>query len=107
MSQTTQISLVDDIDGSEKDVTTVGFSLDGTNYEIDLNAAHAADLRTRLEPFVARARRVARNGQSRTRSSSSRARTARVRAWAKEHGYEISERGRIPDAVLADYGNSH
>lgn len=107
MSQATQIYLVDDVDGSETDVATVRFSLDGTNYEIDLNAAHAADLRTTLEPFVVHARRIARNGQPRTRSLSARARTARIRAWAKGHGYEISELGRIPDTVLAAYENAH
>jgi Lsr2 len=107
MSQTTQIYLIDDIDGSENDVTTVRFSLDGTNYEIDLNAAHAADLRRALEPFVAGARRIARNGQTRTRSLSARARTAGIRAWAKDQGYEISELGRIPDTVLVAYENAH
>jgi Lsr2 len=33
--------------------------------------------------------------------------TAQIRAWAKDHGHEISELGRIPDTVLAAYERAH
>lgn len=41
----------------------------------------------------------------RTRSERPSVRTdnAEVRAWAREHGYDLGERGRIPDEVRAKY----
>ena len=30
-----------------------------------------------------------------------------VRAWAKENGYSVSERGRVPAAVLEAYEAAH
>jgi hypothetical protein len=49
--------LVDDIDGSQA-VTTVSFSLDGHNYEIDLSESHLSALQKALAPFVTAARAV-------------------------------------------------
>jgi hypothetical protein len=49
--------LVDDIDGSHA-VTTVSFSLDGENYEIDLSESHLSALQQALAPFVSAARTV-------------------------------------------------
>ena len=47
MAQKVQVLLVDDLDGSEAS-STISFGLDGTDYEIDLNASHAAELRAAL-----------------------------------------------------------
>jgi hypothetical protein len=44
MAQKVQTLFVDDLDGSEAE-GTVRFGLDGTEYEIDLNAKHARQLR--------------------------------------------------------------
>ncbi len=38
MATITREYQVDDLDGSEDDVSTVQFSLDGSNFEIDLSA---------------------------------------------------------------------
>ena len=43
MAQKIQTLFVDDLDGSEAE-GTVRFGLDGTEYEIDLNAKHAKRL---------------------------------------------------------------
>jgi len=103
MAQKIQAFLVDDIDGSQADVATVRFGLDGTSYEIDLSASHAGELRAALQPFVDRARRVGGTGLRRVRSASAGERNAEIRAWAAERGYKVNERGRIPAAVVADY----
>jgi len=47
MAQKVQTLFIDDLDGSEAD-GTVRFGLDGTEYEIDLNARHARELRDAL-----------------------------------------------------------
>ena len=54
MAQKVNIILVDDLDGGSAD-ENVKFGLDGTNYEIDLSAANAAELRSSLERFIAAA----------------------------------------------------
>ena len=64
MARVTQVSLVDDIDGSVAS-STVGFSLDGKTYELDLSDKNAGKLRNALEPFVASARRI--GGRARRR----------------------------------------
>ena len=44
MAQKIQTLFIDDLDGSTAE-GTVRFGLDGTEYEIDLNAGHARELR--------------------------------------------------------------
>ena len=51
MAQKIQILFIDDLDGSEAE-GTVRFGLDGTEYEIDLNAEHAQALRDALARYV-------------------------------------------------------
>jgi Lsr2 len=52
MAQKVQTFFVDDLDGSEAE-GTVRFGLDGTEYEIDLNAKHARQLRDTLARYAA------------------------------------------------------
>ena len=55
MAQKVQTLFVDDLDGSVAE-GTVRFGLDGTEYEIDLNAEHATALRNALAAYVSAAR---------------------------------------------------
>ena len=57
MAQKIQTLFTDDLDGSEAE-GTVRFGLDGTEYEIDLNAGHAQALRDALARYVRAARRA-------------------------------------------------
>ena len=56
------VTMADDVDGSAA-TETVEFSLDGTDYAIDVSATNAAALREVLQPWIAAGRRLARNGQ--------------------------------------------
>ena len=58
MAQKVQTLFVDDIDGSDAE-GTVRFGLDGTDYEIDLNATNAQALRDALARYTRAARRSA------------------------------------------------
>jgi hypothetical protein len=104
MAQRIQTLLIDDIDGGEA-AGTVRFSLDGTEYEIDLSAAHSDELRKALEQYLAHARRVGGTGKgpARGRRGSADVDTAKVREWAKGQGIEVKERGRVPADVLEQY----
>jgi len=103
MAQKTVVYLIDDIDGTDA-TDTINFAIDGTNYEIDLNEKHAAELRAAFEKWATHARTVT---ARRTRRTSTRASgtsdAAKIREWAKEHGYEISERGRVPAEIREAY----
>lgn len=106
MAQKTQITLIDDIDGSTAD-ETVTFALDGVSYEIDLNGAHASELRDTISGYVGHARKIAGRTSGRTGSRSRSAgrdyEPATVREWAASRGIDIPARGRIPSAVLDQY----
>jgi hypothetical protein len=61
-------------------------------------------LRKQFAPFIEHARKAGR-GQPRRpgRTAASRQRSGEVRAWAKENGIAVSERGRIPASVVEQY----
>lgn len=106
MAQRVQVILEDDLDGGEA-VETVRFSLDGVDYEIDLNEQNAKRLRDDLAPWTGHARRAGR-GQSRGRAArSSRADAGDIRAWAQEAGMKVSARGRVPAEVREAYERAH
>jgi hypothetical protein len=109
VAQRIQVTLVDDVDGSEA-AETVSFSFEGKAYELDLSEKNANKLRKALEPFVAAARRSGGGGRRRQRGSSGasrggsdRERTAAIRKWAREHGHQVADRGRIPSSVIEAY----
>ncbi len=103
MAQKVTIALEDDLTGGPAE-QTVRFAFDGTGYEIDLNAKNAAAFGKQLAPYIEHARRAGRAQPRRgARTASGRQRSGDIRAWAKEHGLAVSERGRIPASVLEQY----
>lgn len=107
MAQKTKILLIDDVDGTDA-VETLNFGLDGVEYEIDLNEANAAKLRDDLATWVGHGRRI--GGRKRAGRGAAAARSgeaAKIRAWARENGYEVSERGRVPAEVKQAYERAH
>ncbi|MCO6009192.1 Lsr2 family protein [Actinoallomurus purpureus] len=98
--------LIDDLDGEEA-AATVPFSIDGTDYVIDLSAENAGLLRERLAPFIEHARRAGGVRRAQARSTGGRLRSAEIRAWARTQGIKVNERGRIPATVVEEYERSH
>jgi hypothetical protein len=99
MAQKVITQLVDDIDGkvlTDGEGETVAFGLDGTTYEIDLSK-NADKLRGLFQDYIAAGRKT--GGKRTSRSSSSRSNAAEIRAWAKDKGMEVPDRGRIPADV--------
>jgi hypothetical protein len=114
MAQKTITVQVDDLDGSEDDVTTVRFSLDGSNFEIDLSAANQARLRDGLAKFVDAAgpAKPARAGRSPRRAKAvatppNRDQAQAIRDWARSNGYEVSARGRISKSIQDAFDAAH
>jgi hypothetical protein len=112
VAQKVQVLLVDDLDGGEAD-ETVTFALDGVTYEIDLTTDNADKLRGLLLPYTDSGRRTGgRAGRGRTKAArtagtASGQDTAKIRAWAKEQGYEVNDRGRVPATIREAYEKAH
>ena len=103
MAQKVTVELEDDLTGGPAD-ETVRFAVEGTSYEIDLSAKNAAAFRTLLAPYLEHARKAGRAPVRRAgRTVASRQRSGDIRAWAKQHGLAVSERGRIPASVVEQY----
>src|SRR5262245_4840276 len=101
MAQKITVVLEDDLEGGPAD-ETVRFGLGGSAYEIDLSTRNAARFRQQLAPFIERARKIGRAPRRRnTRRPPERA--GGIRAWAKDQGITVSERGRIPASIVAQY----
>ena len=110
MAQKVQVILTDDLDGGEAD-ESVQFAIDGVSYEIDLSEANAEALREALAPYLEAARRV--GGRSSRRSTAARTAAGErtdlsdLRSWAREHGYQVSDRGRVSSEVRSAYEAAH
>ncbi|WP_329456396.1 histone-like nucleoid-structuring protein Lsr2 [Streptomyces sp. NBC_01497] len=106
MAQKVQVLLVDDLDGGEAD-ETVTFALDGKTYEIDLTTANADKLRGLLDPYTKSGRRT--GGRGATGRGKGRVvtggnkDTAEIRKWAKDNGYNVNDRGRVPAEIREAY----
>ena len=103
MAQRVHIVLEDDVDGSKAD-ETVTFGLYGSSYEIDLSAKNADKLRQALALYIGSARRVSgRSGRKAGRGRSVGPSPSEIREWARENGYDVSDRGSVSADIKAAY----
>ena len=117
MARKVQVILSDDLDENVPADETVSFSLDGTNYEIDLSEKNAGKLRKLLEPYIAAGTRMGRAGAERRGSGrgrvdgsvtrSSRDQNQAIREWAAKNGHDLSSRGRIPASLVEAFNKAH
>lgn len=114
MATVTMISRVDDIDGSAN-AESVAFAFEGVTYEIDLSPENARKLGDALAPYIKHGRRVggrrtrAPRGSGRVRPAGSmdREQLAAIRAWARQNGHTVSDRGRLSATVVAAFEEAH
>ena len=108
MARTTVIVLEDDLDGGTA-TEQLAFSIDGAEYEIDLNEANAQRLRTLLDPYMAAGRR--KGGRQRRNAAAATRRGPKqlqeIRDWARSNGHNVADRGRIPQSVLDSYAEAN
>ena len=121
---------VDDIDGSPAEGSFT-FTWQGYKYHIDLNEAHAAEMKADFEKWVAVSRRdrgagraprtpraasqdadAAGKGADKDSPAGRRGRqpaekagpsTSDIRTWATEKGIAVASRGRIAPAIVQQY----
>ena len=117
MARKVQVILSDDLDDSIPADETVTFALDGTTYEIDLSDKNATEMRDVLGKYVSAARKVSSRGTRASGAGRSRAtggggrmdreQAGAIREWARKNGHEVSDRGRIPAAVVEAFEAAH
>jgi hypothetical protein len=110
--------LIDDLDGSpleEGDGDTITFAYQGAEYSIDLSRKHVDEFHEALAKYITAAQKVSGPGPGRsatpTRSTRGTTRPDKnqlgaIRAWAREHGHTVSDRGRISQEVIDAYNSA-
>ena len=120
MARHTAELLIDDLDGSrlrlqEGQGDTITFAYQGAEYTIDLSQEHADEFHDALARHIAAAQKV---GGRRAAGTATSARSNKgttkpdknqlgaIRAWAREHGHTVSDRGRISQKVIDAYNSA-
>jgi hypothetical protein len=114
MAQQVIVELVDDLDGTvSEDISTVSFALNGAQYEIDLTEDNANQLRAALADFIEAARRTggrvkrgASAAKPAARPAADREQTKAIREWARQNGFDLADRGRIPTNVIEAFDDA-
>lgn len=106
----------DDLTG-EPDAETVSFSYEGTDYEIDLIEANRKKFHDAISNFIDHARRAGRGKVAPTKRATPGTRRpslatergfkmSEVRAWARENGMSVPDRGRVGNDVVEAYAEA-
>lgn len=117
MAQKVVTLYTDDLTGEEStEIDTYTILINGAGVEIDLTPDSHDKLMEALNPFLqAEGARRVRDGSSGRgrRPAGTAARSAKgddaadIRAWAKEQGYEVNDRGRVSATVREAYEKAH
>ncbi|MGV4926382.1 Lsr2 family protein [Streptomyces sp. BHT-5-2] len=108
MAQKVVTIYTDDLTGEESsEATTHIFSLDGVQYEIDLAPDGNDQLLEAVAPFMKAGRKTGRTRKAHRATPASRDDGAAIRAWAKDAGYTVPDRGRVPAEVREAYAEAH
>lgn len=107
MAQRVITQLIDDITGEEikKGGKTITFSVDGGDWQIDLNEKNAKKFYETMKFYQDHAMHLGGRGK-RTRvatRANSREELAAIRSWARGNGHAVSDRGRIKQEIVDAY----
>lgn len=109
MAQKVFTTYVDDLTGEESTaIATHSILVDGAGVEIDLTDENYEKLLELLNPYLhaegARRVRGATKANGKTRQAvGGKDDSSAIRAWARNSGYEVSDRGRVPASIREKY----
>lgn len=110
MAQKVKITHVSDLSGEEitdSDAPSLSFGWNGVEYSIDLTAEEAQKFEKALKPYLHAATRVGRAKRGNPRKTgASGPSAAEIRAWAKDNGFDVPDRGRVPSEVRKAYDSA-
>jgi Lsr2 len=101
MAQKVNVVVESDLSGAAG-AETILFGLHGRQYEIDLTDKEQGDLEKALKKFIEVSRVQTKKGLKPAKTAVGPS-PATVRAWAVANGLEVPARGRIPEAVVAQF----
>lgn len=125
-----QITVIkDDLDGTpiteDDGESLIEFAFGGVDYNIDLNAKNRAKFEKAMAPFVEHAtevepepepivlprsattRRTRSTGGASSGSGRSKEELEAIRAWGRQKGHQISDRGRISANIIEEFDAAH
>lgn len=103
----------DDKDGthlSADEVVSIRFAVDGDRYIIDLTSDNAEEFYNQWQPWIEVARKdvsVPKRGTRSRNATNSRSKNAKIRQWANENGFEVSDRGPLRQDIVSAYDAAH
>lgn len=106
MVQRVKTLFVSDLSGQELGDAgqTVKFGFSGVEYEIDLSEEEADEFAGVMNRYLSAGRRVAGRRQRGSAASGRRpGELASIRSWARENGYQVSDRGRVSQQIVDAY----
>lgn len=106
MAQQFQVRFIDDLDGTDLGETsnTISFAFEGKEYTIDLSDDNAQAFRDAVAPYIEAGHRVTRSkAKAARRAAAPSGNTKAIREWARNNGYDVSDRGRVPTDVADAY----
>ncbi|WP_207843628.1 histone-like nucleoid-structuring protein Lsr2 [Williamsia soli] len=125
MARKTIEHITDDFDGSELDPSEViveTFTVNGVDYSLDLGGKSAAKFDKDMQKWIDKATKIGgrqkrsanKQAPAPTRATTpaavaggDKAQLSAVREWARANGYEVSDRGRIPRAIVEEFEAAH
>jgi hypothetical protein len=100
------VFLTDDLDGTNIPAgkgETITFALDGKTYEIDLTSKNGNALRKILKTYIEAGRPVRTSRGVRVKRTEVGADVRTIKEWARANGYEVNDRGRVPNEIRAAF----
>ncbi len=118
MARATIEQITDDVDGSELDPSEVivqTFTINGVDYSLDLGAKSAEKFDKDMQKWIDKATKIGgrqrratpKQAPATSEVRSDKSQLAAIREWARENGYEVSDRGRIPNAIVEAFNAAH
>ncbi|MFT3663026.1 MAG: Lsr2 family protein [Gordonia sp. (in: high G+C Gram-positive bacteria)] len=112
MAQKVVTTYVDDLTGEELTADqrkTVTVGLNGKTWKLDVSEASRQTVIDTIEQWTKDAELITKPASSAPSGTSAdrKAQLQAIRAWAKQQGMEVSERGRIPVEVEDAFNAAH
>lgn len=119
MARETIQRIIDDYDGTEldpSDVIVENFTINGVDYQLDLGGKSAAKFDKDMQKWIDKATKIGGRAKRSTNKQApasngaaptDKSQLAAIRDWARQNGYEVSDRGRIAQAIVAEFEAAH